>query len=396
MTLTSTNREARPTVSKGLLFLIVIALVGAGLVFAALTLRSAEGPKVPSADQVPEPISVAVVPAEFSGSFDLEETFTGLIAARRTSQIGFTEGGRIDRLMVDVGDNVDEGTVLGQLDTRALRARLTAAEATVTEMVAALDLSLTTLERQRQLRDDGHVSQQVVDEFAAQASRTAAQLDAAKAQADTLRVQIDLARLRAPYGGVVTQRFADEGVIASPGMPVYELVEASALEARVGVPDLVAATLEVGANYDLRVAGGVVPATLRAKTGVIDARARTVSVVFDLETAETAYPGAVARLPIFREVEERGMWVPVTSLTEGTRGLWSIMVAEPKDDGHLAELRTVEIVHNDGARVFVRGSLNDGDMIIADGLLRLSPGQPVTPRQTPLETAEQEDSAAPY
>lgn len=396
MTLTSTNREARPTVSKGLLFLIVIALVGAGLVFAALTLRSAEGPKVPSAEQLPEPISVAVVPVEFSGSFDLEETFTGLIAARRTSQIGFTDGGRIDRLTVDVGDSVEAGTMLGQLDTRALRARLAAAEATVTEMVAALDLSLTTLERQRQLRDDGHVSQQVVDEFAAQVSRTAAQLDAAKAQADTLRVQIDLARLRAPYGGVVTQRFADEGVIASPGMPVFELVEASALEARVGVPDLVAATLEVGADYDLRVSGSVVPATLRAKTGVIDARARTVSVVFDLEPAETAYPGAVARLPIFREVEERGMWVPVTSLTEGTRGLWSIMVAEPEGDGHLAELRTVEIVHNDGARVFVRGSVNSGDLVIVDGLQRISPGQPVTPRPRPLETAGQEEAGTPY
>lgn len=396
MTLTSTKREARPTFVKGLLFLLVIGLVVAGLVFAALTLRLAEGPKVPALDQLPEPISVAVVETQLAGAFDLEETFTGLINPRRTSQLGFTGGGRIDRLTADVGDSIASGALMGQLDTRSLRAQLSAAEATVSEVVAALDLVNTTLTRQRQLRDDGFVSQQVVDEFEAEVIRTEAQLEAARAQADTLRVQIDLARLRAPYDGVVTERFADEGVIASPGMPVFEFVEASALEARVGVPDTLAATLQVGQRYDLRVGEVTVPATLRAKTGVIDARLRTVSVVFDVETVEGAYPGAVARLPVSREIDERGTWLPVTALTESTRGLWSVMVAEPGGSGHVAAQRPVEIVHAEGARTFVRGALEPGELVIFDGLQRISPGQPVTPRRTPVETAEQERSAAPY
>ncbi|MEO0465830.1 MAG: efflux RND transporter periplasmic adaptor subunit [Pseudomonadota bacterium] len=396
MTASPSTREKRPTAMRGLLFLLVLAVVAAVLFVATLALRSEEGPKVPSAEQVPEPISVVVIEASVQAEFDLEETFTGLITARRTSELGFNGGGRIDRLSADVGDQVDAGALLARLDTRSLSARLAATQASIDEAEASRELALTTLERQRQLRDEGHVSQQVVDEFVAQASRAEAQLSATKAQAETLRVEIDLARLRAPFAGVITQRYADEGVIAAPGMPIFELVESAALEARIGVPSVVASSLVVGGQYDLDVGDDRVPAVLRAVTGVIDARQRTVSVVFDLDGAETAFPGAVARLPMDRQVDERGAWVPVTALTESTRGLWSVLVAEPDGSSHLAAPRIVEIVHTEGTRVFVRGALSGGDLVIADGLQRITPRQAVTPRRMPLETAKQDDAASPY
>jgi membrane fusion protein, multidrug efflux system len=372
-------REKKPSFWKGLLFLLVLALVIAGLVLAALALRSEEGPKV--AEMPPTPISAAVVEVVLKGDFDLKESYSGLVTPRRESQLGFTTGGRIASLNADIGGRVAEGQRLAILDTRALRAQLAAAEAAIDEVAANRELALTTVERQRDLRDEGFVSQQVVDEFAAQASAADARLQAARAQADTLRVQIDLAQIRAPFDGVVTERFVDEGVIAAPGQAIFTLVEASTLEARIGVPESALASLTAGETYRLDVAGRPVEAVLRAATGVINARQRTVTTVFEIPADQGVATGAVARLYLNRAVDERGLWVPVSALKEATRGLWSVYVAEPDGDGFTAQTRLVEIVHTDGPRAFVRGALEDGDLVVVDGLQRITPKQPIEPRR---------------
>lgn len=371
------TREKKPSALKALIFLLVLAIVVAGLVAFALTLRSEEGPKVAVAE--PTPISAEVISVSLQGDFGLEESFTGLVSPKRSSVLGFNTGGRIASLSVDVGDRVASGQTLAVLDTRSLRAQLAAAEASIDEVIASRELALTTLQRQRDLRDDGFVSQQVVDEVAAQATAADARLAAAKAQADTLRVQIDLARIKAPFAGVITERMADEGVIAAPGQTVFALVEDGELEARIGVPGAAIASLVEGETYTLTIDARSVPATLRAVTGVIDQRQRTMAAVFDIPAGTGVASGSVARLPLSRDVSERGLWVPVSALTEATRGLWSVLVAEPDDGAHAANPRLVEIVHTDGPRAFVRGALNDGDLVIIDGLQRITPGQPITP-----------------
>lgn len=373
-----TTREARPGPLKGILFLIVLAAIVAALLLAAMTLRSEEGPKV--AMEAPEPVSVAVISTQLQDGFRLSERFTGLATPRRTSQLGFTSGGRVASLTADIGDRVAAGALLGRLDTRGLRAQLAASEATIDEAIAARELALKSVERQRELRDKGHVAQQVVDEVAAQATSADARVAAARAQADTLRVQIDLAAITAPFSGVITERFIDEGTIASPGQPVFELVELTNMEARIGVPASVARELTPGASYSLTAGEESFDAVLRSLTGVIDTRQRTVTAVFDIASGGELPAGSIVRLGLDRVIEERGNWVPVAALTESGRGLWSILVAERTGDGWVAASRKVEIVHTSGDRAYVRGALGAGDRIIVDGLQRLAPGQPVTPR----------------
>ncbi|MEO1569575.1 MAG: efflux RND transporter periplasmic adaptor subunit, partial [Pseudomonadota bacterium] len=125
---------------------------------------------------------------------------------------------------------------------------------------------------------------------------------------------------------------------------------------------------------------GDVRATLRASTGVIGSGDRTVSTVFDIANAGDVPAGAVVRLGLDRDLDARGAWVPIASLSESTRGLWSVFVAQPGNEGTFAERRLVEIIHSSADRAYVRGALEDGDLIITDGLQRITPGQPVAPR----------------
>lgn len=386
MTGYETDRTARPSFLKGLLFIGVIAVGVALLAIFVLSQRSSEGPLVISEN--PIPLSVDVVVANMQSSLALDEKFTGIVQPRRSSELGFSDGGRIAALNVDVGDRVTDGQILAVLDTRAVRSQLVSAEAQVNEAKASHALAMNTVERQQTLLERGHVSQQRVDEALAQAATADARIEAARARADTLRVQIDLATIRAPYPGMITSRNFDEGAIAAQGAPIFQLVETGALEARIGLPALLAAALEPGDIYTLSTDVGPVDAKLRSVTGIIDAGQRSVTSLFDITDAASVSAGTVVRLSVSRDVQENGLWLPVSALAEGQRGLWSLYIASPEGDGWVARPGLVEVVQTEGERVFVRGAISDGDRIIVDGLQRVAPGQSVSPRLVPLAAGQ--------
>lgn len=222
----------------------------------------------------------------------------------------------------------------------------------------------------------------MVDEARAQSNTANARIAAAQANADALRVQIDLAQISAPFSGTVTERMVDEGAIAGPGQPIFELVETEFLEARIGLTAKLADQLEIDQSYPLISDQGTAIATLRSVTGIIDASNRTVTTVFDIDDPSAIAAGAVVRLGLERDINERGLWLPVSALTEADRGLWSIYKVRGSVGNYTAEPGIVEILHQDGERVFVRGSVRDGERVIIDGLQRITPGQPVTPVDT--------------
>lgn len=375
------GREVKPTWMKGVVFTFIMLLVLAGLLLAASFLRSPTGPQVATVD--PEPLSVQVAPIVLAQTFDVEESFSGLAQARRTSALGFSTGGRIDAFLVRVGDKAEAGATLARLDTRSLRAQLASANAIVEEARAAHRLAESTVERQRTLLSQGHVSPQRVDEAEAQAGTALARIDAAASQADTLKVQIDLARIVAPFPGVITSRMADEGAIAAPGQPVLELVETGFLEVTIGVSSAVLPVLKVNEVYKLETDAGAVDGRLVRITGVVDARARTVPAIFEIADPDLVPVGSVVRLKLKREMNEGGFWVPLKALSSAARGLWSVYVAsDDEQGGWRAEPRVVEMVYTDGNRAFVRGPVNVGERIIIDGMQRVTPGIPILPRET--------------
>src|SRR5690606_17585818 len=103
--------------------------------------------------------------------------------------------------------------------------------------------------------------------------------------------------------------------------------------------------------------------------------------VLALDAPEGAMPvpGQPARLRIARFEESRGYWLPTAALTAGTRGLWSCYAVVPVTEGYAVERREVELIHVDTERVLVRGMLEEGDLVIRDGVHRVTPGQAVEP-----------------
>ncbi|MAK64070.1 MAG: hypothetical protein CMF75_04900 [Maricaulis sp.] len=223
--------------------MVAAAAVGmAVLVFGVSSLRA----EANSAPPPPPPLPVSVIEADYDAGLSVEDLYPGIVAARRETSLGFERAGRLDALSVDVGDRVRVGDVLARLDTRALDAQILAADAQTAEAAAQTALAEDTQARQSQLLERGHISRQRFDEVVTSTRAAQARQNAAAAAADALRVQRDLSVLTAPFDGVITARLADEGAIAQPGQPLLELVEAGALEVRVGLPRQAASGLEPG------------------------------------------------------------------------------------------------------------------------------------------------------
>lgn len=355
-----------------------LAIVVAGTVVLVSALRGGPAEAGLGLIQAP-PATVETLRVSYTDTARVEARFPGLVAARRESALAFSAGGRLDAVHVNVGSRVSRGDVLAELDIRTLEAQLAAARADASAAAAQAALARTTLSRQEQLVERGHVSAQRLDEAGAGARAADAQASAAAAGARALEVQLELARLEAPYDGVITRRNADEGAVLAAGTPLFQLVEDGVLEFRVGLPVRDADQLTAGDTYTLEAGTRQVSARLRALTGVVDTATRSVEAVFELEGGQGVVPGEVARLVLPASLDERGFWAPLTALSEGRRGLWTVYQLTNGGEGYALEPRSVELLHTQGGQVFLRGAVDDGAMILAGGVQRVTPGQRVTP-----------------
>jgi hypothetical protein len=112
---------------------------------------------------------------------------------------------------------------------------------------------------------------------------------------------------------------------------------------------------------------------------VRDRNTRSVDVALILHVPLNGIrPGDLARLEITRRIDEPGFWLPLAALTESSRGLWAVYVANGSDgETGVIERRELEILHQETDRVFVRGTLASDDRVVVAGIHRLVPGQSV-------------------
>jgi RND family efflux transporter MFP subunit len=361
----------------------------------------------------------------------MQRTYTGVIRAARTSDLGFERTAKLIDIQRDEGDRVEKGQLLARLDTRNLEARrqeLTAkrdaaqalldelvagprqqtidsARAEVRDLEAQLQLVRSNLERNKSLVEEAAISIAALDDSSFGAASAEARLEAARQKLDELEagtrqeklqaqravvaqleasladveVEIEDSTLLAPFDGTIAQRYLDEGTIVAPTMPVMRLVESGHLEAWIGLPPATTITLNVGDTHEVLVGGAAYGARVSALLPELDPATRTRSVILDLnaDAAEDLVPSQVARLVLREHRRMQGYWLPTTALTRGTRGLWSVLaVEEDAVSGSVrAARRDVEILHTEGDRAYVRGTLQPRESIICNGTHRLVPGQ---------------------
>ncbi|NJL98793.1 MAG: efflux RND transporter periplasmic adaptor subunit [Synechococcaceae cyanobacterium RM1_1_27] len=368
--------------------------------------------------------------------YEISRSYTGEVASVRTSDLGFSQGGELIQVLVSEGDPVSPGQALARLDSQSLQAQrqqleaqraeaqarllelqtgarqedIAAARAQVSDIQSQLQLQEQQRSRREYLHNEGAISREQLDEVAFGAAALQARLEQAQSNLDELLngtrpeqiaaqqaivqqvqariaqvdVDIDKSTLRAPYSGIIAAQQVFEGVVVASGQPVLRLIEDVSPEARIGIPQTVASRLQIGDPVTVLLGADPHTATVKSLLPEVDPNTRTQLVVLQLDRSalSQANPGQTVRVELTETVPAEGLWVPTQALSQDIRGLWTAYAVVPtQSDTHVVQPKVVEILHQEGDRVLVQGTLQPGDQIVSSGIHRLIPGQPVRPIQ---------------
>ena len=324
------------------------------------------------------PLPVVVVPYQIEDHYVATTRFLGVIEASTDSNVGFEVPGLLQELMVSEGDYVNTGQILARLDTRQQRASLALAKAQEKEVAAQLKLARLALSRAISLLEQNLISQREVDEAVLAVDTAIARLETTQASVENAQIVIDKSSLVAPFDAVVSRKLTETGSIVAPNVPVVRLVSVGGREAHIGLSPKYADIVRLGADYPLLAGDQRLVARLRTVGDDVDPQTLTVLSVLTLAEDQSLRVGQTVAIELSEDVAASGGWLPTTALLEGDKGLWTVLVTRGNELGETITVReSVEVVHSNADRVFVRGTLPNNAFVVASGLQKLSPGSPV-------------------
>jgi RND family efflux transporter MFP subunit len=305
---------------------------------------------------------------------------TGSIVADKATEIGPRVSGIIEAVHVDVGATVVAGDPLFTTRRVDYRLRLAEAEQALRLAQAEAENSRRRLERVEQLFAQQVASQGHLDDARTAYEMAAARAGGAESAHAMARQALADTVVRAPYPGVITRRYVDEGTMLSAQMtsaPVVQLMKTDRVEAVVQIPELHLARVRQGTPARVRVDG--VDATFETSVAVVndrvDAASRAFEVRLPIENADLALkPGLFARAEILPEPRD-ALVIPRAAL-QGSAEERFVFVAS----ADRALRRAVETRELDATRVEVVAGLREGDLVLyGPNAPKLSDGASIAP-----------------
>lgn len=372
------------------------------LAAAVLLLGATACSAAPQQRQTVQPVAITVAQPRLTTLATTTE-YTGTVTAVHTASLGATYGGRVVDVSVRVGDRVEAGQVVARLDASQYAAQLRQAQSgidaaganaqvAVAQLNAAnarLHLAQTTGERMERLYRQGYISKQQRDETAAavetasagvaqaQASVGAAQSAQGQAQAGAQAAAVPLAEAQivAPFSGIVTSKFVEEGAVVGAGTPIVALQDDSDLELDLTVPEEAAAAVRPGAAVDVKVdalSGARIPGWIRAVVPSDQTTSRSVTVKVGLAHRPRLLPGMFARVALLT-ASQKSWTVPARSIVNraGQDGIFIVSRGT-------ATFVPVTVRATDGRNAAIDGVRGRTAIIAASGIERLDNGSQVT------------------
>lgn len=306
-------------------------------------------------------------------------TFSGTVAARVQSDLGFRVAGKVSERVVDAGQRVRRGQRLLRIDPIDLQLAARAQQDAVAAARARAQQTADDEARYRDLRGTGAISASAYDQIKAAADAAKAQLSAAQAQADVARNANRYTDLLADADGVVMETLVEPGQVVAAGQPVVRLAHAGRREAIIQLPETLRPRVGSVAQASLFGNAAVsVSATLRQLSESADRLTRTFEARYVLD-------GALAQAPLGTTVSLRiaddtainaqpGLQVPLAALFDAGKGpgVWVIAGNPAK-----VSWRPVAVLGLDDDHANVAGKLARGERIVALGAHLLREGEQV-------------------
>ena len=303
-----------------------------------------------------ELLSLEILEVKMMDSYKITREFPGKLLPAQQSNLAFEIPGKINVVNVDIGDAVKKGQILAELDNREATAQLKQAK-------AKYDLALQILNRYKDLRSEGHISIQDLD------NANSEEL-IAKSQYEFYKVKLEQTKLIAPFDGVIQNRYLDTGSVINGGIPIVEILGSKNVEAHISIPLKFIDKLNIGNFYDFKIGNKRYKGVLARLAPMTPGGSDNRLAIFNFDTFFD--PGSIAELKLSLDIEGRGTWVPIKSLSQSEQGIWAIYTV---NDKKVVVRDLVEILYFEGEYAFVNVTLNDGDLVVLGGAQKIIEGK---------------------
>ena len=284
--------------------------------------------------------------------------------------------GIVERIRIDSGRMVREGTVLVQLDTRQEQAQLAAAE-------AQQKLARLNFDRAGGLIEKGIIPQADYDRAAAESTQS-------QARVGEIRATIERKTIRAPFTGVLGIRQVNLGQYLASGAPIVSLQSLDPIYVNVSVPQQEVARLAIGAPVRVRTEGSKTgdsagverEGTVTAVDSVVDAATRNVQVQATLANADGKLrPGMYVQARLLLGSSSAVVALPASAINYAPYGD-SVFIVEdlksPKGQTYKGvRQQFVKLGGGRGDQVAVVSGLAAGQEVVTSGVFKLRNGAAV-------------------
>ena len=379
------NRSQKKTLPSNIQVigtLFVWFVTGCAVILTACGQKEEPPPK-----EVIRPVKVITI-----ASWDkaLLQTYPGRVRAHRRADLSFKVSGRLNSLPIEEGQKVKKGKLLARLDPRDFEANVQNVEGQLAKASSALTLARVEYERVLNIQkaDPGAVSQSLVDQRREGVERAEAGNQSFQAALDTAKLELSYTFLRAPFEGVVSNRYVENFQDVQAKELIVHMDDVSTVEILVDLPEMLIATVRQRVSFKVfaefaAAQGKQYPLSVFEYSTRADPRTQTYQVTFRMPQPKeiNVLAGMTANVLISSESPETdaGRYIiPAIAVFADEAGKANVWVVDPEKKriqrrkvttGDLTGSASIEIIEG----------LKNGEMIAVSGVSRLRENMLIRP-----------------
>lgn len=299
----------------------------------------------------------------------------GTVISHQDARISSEVEGRIE-LLVEIGDEINEGEIIAKIDDTTIRMQLEEARAEISPIEAKLNFFNRQAERLNQLAKQNNAAKNRLDEVNSDRDQMRGELSMMNTRLAQARDKLNRTTILAPFNGVVAERFKEAGEWAKIGDELVRLVNTESTEIQGRIQQQSATFIKKGDSIEVTDGQARTMATVRTLVPVGDDISRLYEIRLDFD--ETAWlAGHAVRIKVPTAIPQNVLVVPRDALVirENTIKVFRIL------EDNTAEAVYVKTGIANDMLIEVTGDINEGDKIVVRGNERLLPQQQVNIQQ---------------
>lgn len=294
---------------------------------------------------------------------DIYRYLNGEVEAINKATVSSQTAGRVEKLYYDVDDFVVKGTILVEFTNTEQKANVKQANANTKAAKIAFDQAQLDYIRVKDIFAKKLVAKSQLDQSLSNRNALEAKLSAAKAATISAKKQLEYTIIRAPYDGIVTNRYVEQGETVSPGTAIMEGLSLSQLRVITYIPERIINKVKSNPQAKIIHENHEIKASKITIFPYADKSTRTFKTRLDIQISQVEmFPGMTVKVA-FKTGEKESLMIPTNALV--TRG--ELIMVYVKEGGNKI-LRHVKVGLEYGDEIVIISGLNIDEEVLINPL----------------------------